>query len=77
MWSATNTAINAAITPMPVGRNDNVSWLLGQVCVWVYECVCVYAVILPRSICLVCPGCGRAVTGCAFTCQGFACGVVR
>jgi len=41
MWSATNTAINAAITPMPVGRNDNVSWLLGQVCVWVYECVCV------------------------------------
>ena len=46
MWSATNTAINAAITPMPVGRNDNVSWLLGQVCV----CVCRYSatVYLPR-----------------------------
>jgi hypothetical protein len=54
-------------------------WLRAN-CVYMYVCVCVCVcgiVCLNRFSCLVCPGCGRAGTGCAVKFRSLACNAVR
>ena len=71
----------------PCGHHASACWqgppnflAAGQLCVYVCMCVCVCVsgiVCLNRFSCLVCPGCGRAGTGCALKFRSLACNAVR